>query len=66
MNEELVYHQIEINDKPMIAEFLIYDFRFWYEVEASFQYFHVIVVKIKRFRNATSMLMGCLNKIAAI
>ena len=45
MNEELVYHQIEINDKPMIAEFLIYDFRFWYEVEASFQYFHVIVVR---------------------
>ena len=66
MNEELVYHQIEINDKPMIAEFLIYDFRFWYEVEASFQYFHVIVVKIKRFRSATSMLIACLNKIAGI
>ena len=64
MNEELVYHQIEINDKPMIAEFLIYDFRFWYEVEASFQYFHEIVVK--RFRSATSMLIACLNKIAAI
>ena len=57
MNEELVYHQIEINDKPMIAEFLIYDFRFWYEVEAGFEYFHLneIAVKIRRHRSATSM-----------
>ena len=40
MNDELIYHQLEINDKPVLAEFLLYDFRFWYEVEARFNFFN--------------------------
>ena len=35
MNDDLIYHQIETGGcRPVIAEFLIYDFRFWYDVEA--------------------------------
>ena len=35
MNDDLIYHQIETDGcRPVIAEFLIYDFRFWYDVEA--------------------------------
>lgn len=40
MNEELIYHQIETGScRPVIAEFLIYDFRFWYDVETGFRIF---------------------------
>ena len=42
MNEELIYHQIETGScRPVIAEFLIYDFRFWYDVETGFRIFGV-------------------------
>jgi len=33
MNEELMYHQNEMSGRKVIAEFLIYDFRFWCDVE---------------------------------
>ena len=33
MNDDSVYHRTDLNGKTMIAEFLIYDFRFWYDVE---------------------------------
>jgi len=33
MNDDSVYHRTDLNGKQLIAEFLIYDFRFWYDVE---------------------------------
>lgn len=33
MNDDSVYHQTDMNGKILTAEFIIYDFRFWYDVE---------------------------------
>ena len=33
MNDDSVYHRTDLNGKAIIAEFLIYDFRFWYDVD---------------------------------
>ena len=42
MNDDLIYHQIETGGcRPVIAEFLIYDFRFWYDVEAGSRTFEL-------------------------
>ena len=33
MNDDSVYHRTDLNGKAIVAEFLIYDFRFWYDVD---------------------------------
>ena len=57
MNDDLIYHQIETGGcRPVIAEFLIYDFRFWYDVEAGFcifgqgnyQYWFYLILRVWR------------------
>ena len=47
MNDDLIYHQIETGGcRPVIAEFLIYDFRFWYDVEAGSRTFELWKVSL--------------------
>ena len=53
MNDDSVYHRTDLNGKTLIAEFLIYDFRFWYDVEC----YRKHAEAVHKIRNKSSFIL---------